>query len=153
LSYGYWMREQGWSGYTRMKWARADLLVSFSLVLIFCLSMMFLATQVEWQGPILDEGPRLCLLLADRIGAEIGPIGRTVFLFGFWGTAFASVLGVWHGVPFLFDDWLRLYVASGFSRTPQRDAGDGFNRNRRATVAASCVPADRAESTTARCAR
>jgi hypothetical protein len=29
-----------------------------------------------------------------------------VFLFGFWGTAFASVLGVWHGVPFLFDDWV-----------------------------------------------
>ena len=56
--------------------ARGDLLVSFSLVMIFCLSMIFLSTQINWQGQILDEGPRLCLLLADRIGAEIGSVGR-----------------------------------------------------------------------------
>jgi Mn2+/Fe2+ NRAMP family transporter len=109
LSYGYWMREQGWSGPRRIQSARVDLTVSFSLVMIFCLSMIFLATQIDWQGQILDEGPRLCLLLADRIGAEIGPVGRTVFLIGFWGAAFSSVLGVWHGVPFLFDDWLHLW--------------------------------------------
>lgn len=109
LSYGYWMREEGWTGPERMASARGDLLVSFSLVMIFCLSMIFLSTQINWQGQILEEGPRLCLLLADRIGAEIGPVGRTVFLFGFWGAAFSSVLGVWHGVPFLFDDWLHLW--------------------------------------------
>ena len=109
LSYAYWMREAGWSGPGRLPMARADLSVSFALVLVFCLSMIFLATQIDWTGQILDEGPRLCLLLADRIGAEIGPIGRTVFLMGFWGAAFGSVLGVWHGVPFLFDDFLHLW--------------------------------------------
>ena len=109
LSYAYWMREAGWSGAGRLPMARADLSVSFALVLVFCLSMIFLATQIDWTGQILDEGPRLCLLLADRIGAEIGPIGRTVFLIGFWGAAFSSVLGVFHGVPFLFDDMFRLW--------------------------------------------
>ena len=109
LSYAYWMREAGWSGAGRLPMARADLTVSFALVLVFCLSMIFLATQIDWTGQILDEGPRLCLLLADRIGAEIGPIGRTVFLIGFWGAAFSSVLGVFHGVPFLFDDMFRLW--------------------------------------------
>jgi Mn2+/Fe2+ NRAMP family transporter len=109
LSYAYWMREAGWSGADRLPMARADLSVSFALVLVFCLSMIFLATQIDWTGQILDEGPRLCLLLADRIGAEIGPIGRTVFLIGFWGAAFSSVLGVFHGVPFLFDDMFRLW--------------------------------------------
>jgi hypothetical protein len=78
-------------------------------VFIFCISMIFLATQINWTGQILEEGPRLCLLLADRIGEEIGPIGRGVFLLGFWGAAFGSVLGVWHGVPFLFDDWIHLW--------------------------------------------
>jgi Mn2+/Fe2+ NRAMP family transporter len=112
LSYGYWMREEGWSGSPRIASARGDLLVSFSLVLIFCLSMIFLATQISWQGQVLEEGPRLCLLLADRIGAEIGPVGRAVFLFGFWGAAFSSVLGVWHGVPFLFDDLIHLWRRS-----------------------------------------
>jgi Mn2+/Fe2+ NRAMP family transporter len=109
LSYGYWMREQGWSGPTRVPSARADLTVSFSLVFIFCMSMMFLSTQIEWPGRILDEGPRICLLLADRIGEETGAIGRAIFLLGFWGAAFGSVLGVFHGVPFLFDDWIHLW--------------------------------------------
>lgn len=109
LSYAYWMREAGWSGAGRLPMARADLTVSFALVFIFSFSMIFLATQIDWAGQILDEGPRLCLLLADRIGAEIGPIGRAVFLLGFWGAAFSSVLGVFHGVPFLFDDMFHLW--------------------------------------------
>jgi Mn2+/Fe2+ NRAMP family transporter len=109
LSYGYWMREAGWAGPARLGAARADLVVSFALVLVFCVSMMVIAANVDWHGSILEEGPRLCLLLADRIGQEIGSVGRAVFLFGFWGTAFASVLGVWHGVPFLFDDGVRLW--------------------------------------------
>jgi Mn2+/Fe2+ NRAMP family transporter len=109
LSYGYWMREAGWAGIAVLPKARTDLLLSFGLVFAFCLSMIFLATQIDWDGAILDEGPRLCLLLADRIGQEIGPVGRGVFLLGFWGAAFSSVLGVWHGVPFLFDDGVHLW--------------------------------------------
>ncbi len=109
LSYSYWMREAGWTGLERVRSARTDLTMSFILVFIFCFSMIFLSTQIEWTGQILEEGPRLCLLLADRIGREIGPIGRAVFLLGFWGAAFSSVLGVYHGVPFLFDDMLHVW--------------------------------------------
>src|SRR4030095_7441568 len=109
LSYGYWMREQGWFGPRRVPSARTDLTVSFGLVFVFSFAMIFLSTQIEWAGQILDQGPKLCLLLADRIGAETGRIGRAVFLIGFWGAAFSSVLGVWHGVPFLFDDWIHLW--------------------------------------------
>lgn len=109
LSYGYWMREEGWSGPRRVGTARIDLLFSFSLAFVFALSMMFLSTQITWEGAILDEGPRLCLLLADRIALETGPIGRAIFLLGFWGAAFSAVLGVWHGVPFLFDDFVHLW--------------------------------------------
>jgi Mn2+/Fe2+ NRAMP family transporter len=109
LSYSYWMREAGWDGRSRLPSARSDLTMSFVLVFVFCFSMIFLSTQINWDGQILDEGPRLCLLLADRIGREIGPIGRAVFLLGFWGAAFSSVMGVYHGVPFLFDDMQRLW--------------------------------------------
>jgi Mn2+/Fe2+ NRAMP family transporter len=109
LSYAYWMREAGWQGPARLSSARTDLTLSFVLVFIFCFSMIFLSTQINWEGAILDEGPRLCLLLADRIGREIGPIGRAVFLLGFWGAAFSSVMGVYHGVPFLFDDMLHVW--------------------------------------------
>jgi Mn2+/Fe2+ NRAMP family transporter len=123
LSYGYWMREEGWRGPERVATARVDLGVSFSLVFLFSLSMIFISTQIEWAGAILDEGPRLCLQLADRIGEETGPIGRIVFLVGFWGAAFSSVIGVWHGVPFLFDDFVHLWrrqEARGQQGTPYR---------------------------------
>lgn len=109
LSYGYWIREQGWRGPERLSAVRADLASSYSLVFLFALSMIFLSTQIEWQGQILKEGPNLCLLLADRIGVETGRIGRFVFLIGFWGAASASLLGVWNGVPYLFDDCIHLW--------------------------------------------
>ena len=109
ISYGYWIREQQWTGPERVRSVRIDLAVSFSLVFLFAASVIFLSTQIEWHGQILKEGPRLCLLLADRIGAETGSIGRLLFLLGFWGAAYSSVLGVWHGVPFLFDDFVHLW--------------------------------------------
>ena len=118
LSYGYWMREQGWDGPVRVPSARADLAVAFALAFVFASAMMFLSSQIEWSGQILDEGPRLCLLLADRIGAETGEIGRALFLVGFWGTAYSSVVGVFHGVPFLFDDWIHTWRRQ--PRTGQR---------------------------------
>ncbi len=118
LSYGYWMREAGWTGTGHMAFARADLLVSFGMVFLFALAMIFLSTQISWSGAILDEGPELALLLGNRIGAEIGVLGRGIFLVGFWGAAFSSVVGVWHGVPFLFDDAWHLW--QGQSPTGQR---------------------------------
>jgi len=122
LSYGYWMHEAGWRGRERLRTARIDLGASFTLVFVFCVSMIFISTQVDWEGAILDEGPRVALLLADRIEREIGPVGRVVFLAGFWGVAYSSVLGVWHGVPFLFDDWLHTWRRS----TPEGQQGRAY---------------------------
>ncbi len=112
LSYGYWIREERWHGPERIRSVRTDLTASFSLVFLFSLSMMFLSSQISWEGGILDQGPQLALMLADRIAVETGGIGRTVFLVGFWGAAYSSVLGVWHGVPFLFDDWIHVWRGS-----------------------------------------
>src|SRR6185503_16838497 len=120
----------------RVPSARTDLTASFTLVFLFSLAMIFLSTQIEWAGAILDEGPRLCLLLADRIGAETGPIGRTIFLVGFWGAAFSSVLGVWHGVPFLFDDWIHLW-----QRRPPTGQQGGAYRSWAAFLTLSAVSA------------
>jgi len=122
LSYGYWMREEGWAGPDRLQTARADLSVSFGLAFVFGLSMIFLSSQIEWTGQILDEGPRLSLLVADRIALETGPAGRAIFLVGFWGAAFSSVVGVWHGVPFLFDDFIHLWMR----REPKGQTGTAY---------------------------
>ena len=119
LSYGYWMKEQGWAGPGRVRAVHKDLSLSFSLIFLFSACMVFLSSQIEWESEILEEGPRLCLLLADRIGEETGQLGRAIFLAGFWGAAYSSVLGVWHGVPYLFDDLLSLWK----KRAPQGTTG------------------------------
>jgi Mn2+/Fe2+ NRAMP family transporter len=116
------MREEGWAGPDRLQTARADLSVSFGLAFVFGLSMIFLSSQIEWTGQILDEGPRLSLLVADRIALETGPAGRAIFLVGFWGAAFSSVVGVWHGVPFLFDDFIHLWMR----REPKGQTGTAY---------------------------
>ena len=123
LSYGYWIKEHKWTGANRIGSVRNDLGLSFALVFLFSLCMIFLSTQIDWRGEILEEGAQLCLLLADRIAEETGPIGRVIFLLGFWGAAFSSVVGVWHGVPFLFDDWIHLWrrqQRKGQAGTPYR---------------------------------
>src|SRR5690606_16396938 len=33
-------------------------------------------------------------------------VGLWLFLIGFWGAVFSSVLGVWHGVPYLFTNFV-----------------------------------------------
>jgi hypothetical protein len=140
-SHAYWMREAGWTGLAQVPAARTDLTLSFALVFIFCFSMIFLSTQIEWTGQILEEGPRLCLLLADRIGREVGPIGRGVFLLGFWGAAFSSVLGVYHGVPFLFDDMLHVWrrrPAWGGGAPPRLGGLSGRGRDLGSWCAARC---------------
>ena len=37
--------------------------------------------------------------------AVIGSAGKWIFLTGFWGAVFSSMLGVWQGVPYLFADF------------------------------------------------
>ncbi|MEE2821742.1 MAG: Nramp family divalent metal transporter [Acidobacteriota bacterium] len=124
LSYGYWIREQRWKSSDRISVVRSDLVCSFLVVFIFSFCVIFLSTQVGWEGNILDEGPELCILLADRIAEETGAIGGIIFLLGFWGAAYSSVLGVWHGVPFLFDDWIHLWRR----QQPKGHAGKPYRR-------------------------
>ena len=38
----------------------------------------------------------------------LGPLGKWVFLLGFWGAVFSSLLGVWQSAPYLFADFLQL---------------------------------------------
>jgi Mn2+/Fe2+ NRAMP family transporter len=46
----------------------------------------------------------MALEIADRIGDTVGSYGRWIFLIGFWGAVFTSMLGVWQGVPYIFAD-------------------------------------------------
>lgn len=57
----------------------------------------------------LSKGPTVALDLASQLGTVVGPFGKWLFLIGFWGAVFSSLLGVWQSVPYLFADFLAIH--------------------------------------------
>jgi Mn2+/Fe2+ NRAMP family transporter len=103
LSYGYWIRERDWRGPERLAQVRIDLLVAYALTGLFGIAIMIIAAGVS---PEVLSGSKMVLAVADAMGATVGEAGRWVFLVGFWGAVFSSMLGVWQGVPYLFADFV-----------------------------------------------
>jgi len=108
LSYGYWIRERGWEGRSRIGTVRLDLAVAYGLTGAFGLAVMVLAGQVLHRGGVVVTGNSGVLRMAEMLVPVVGPFGRSLFLVGFWGAVATSLLGVWQGVPYLFCDFVRL---------------------------------------------
>ncbi|WP_241759097.1 Nramp family divalent metal transporter [Pyxidicoccus parkwayensis] len=132
LSYGYWIREKGREGSKWLKTCQADLAVGYALTGMFGMGMVLIGSTLSLQG----NGLKVANLLAQRLGEVMGPAGYWLFLLGFWGAVFTSLLGVWEGIPYLFADFLRIH---GKQPAPQVDL-----RNTRAwrlyLVALALVP-------------
>ncbi len=111
LSYGYWIREKGRRGESGVRTCRLDLAVGYGMTALFGIAMIVIGSQVN-----LEKGPTVALELAGQLATSTGPFGKWVFLVGFWGAVFSSLLGVWQSVPYLFADFLLLCRAPGAKR-------------------------------------
>jgi len=107
LCYGYWIRERGWNQAKDLQRARTDLAVAYILTGLFAVAIIILAAGVQ---PDVVTGPNMALGMADQLETVVGPFGKWCFLVGFWGAVFSSMLGVWQGVPYLFDDFVQQYT-------------------------------------------
>ncbi|MDH3283844.1 MAG: Nramp family divalent metal transporter [Acidobacteriota bacterium] len=116
LSYGYWIREEGREGGTGLRACRVDLSLGYVMTALFGVSMVVIGSGVS-----LERGPLMALDLASQLEEVIGPAGRWVFLVGFWGAVFSSLLGVWQSVPYLFADFLSIDRSSGRARPRAQD--------------------------------
>jgi Mn2+/Fe2+ NRAMP family transporter len=103
LSYGYWIRERGWSGSAQLRQVRVDLLLAYGLTGLFGIAIMIISARVS---PGVLSGSEMVLAVGTRMGATVGDAGKWCFLIGFWGAVFSSMLGVWQGVPYLFADFV-----------------------------------------------
>ena len=108
LSYNYWIREKGWSGAAWASAMRVDLAVGYGLTGIFGVAVILLAGSVLLPRGIEVAGRDGVLRMAILLGESFGPVGERVFLVGFWGAVASSLLGVWQGVPYLFQDGLAM---------------------------------------------
>jgi Mn2+/Fe2+ NRAMP family transporter len=107
LSYGYWIREQGRTGLAMLPICRLDLAVGNGVTGLFGIAVIIIGSRLQ----LADEGSMLALVMADQLAAVIGPAGRWIFLLGFWGAVFSSILGVWQSVPYLIADFVDLRSA------------------------------------------
>jgi Mn2+/Fe2+ NRAMP family transporter len=115
LSYGYWIREKGWTGESWMTTVRRDLGIGYALTALFGGAMLILAATALVGLGGMPAGSQGLVACADalregaglRFGDTVAGIARTTFLVGLWAAVFTSTLGVWQGVPYLFADFTR----------------------------------------------
>lgn len=106
LSYAYWLKEKGWSGPTYLKNTRIDLAAAYFMTALFGVAIMIIAAQVD---PEEVKGYAMILSIANSLGESSGWIGKWMFMIGFWGAVASSLIGVWSGVPYLFDEFIQQF--------------------------------------------
>jgi Mn2+/Fe2+ NRAMP family transporter len=119
LSYGYWIAEHKRAGSSGLAECRIDLGAGYALTALFGVSMILIGSHISISG----RGAGVALDVAAHIGSVLGPTGRIVFLLGFWGAVFSSVLGVWQSAPYLFADFVTIR-RSAFADRPAPAAVD-----------------------------
>lgn len=114
LAYNYWQREEGMEGASWLPFVRADIVVAYVFTALFAMAVMIVATAAFHAPGVAITNARAVTEMADTLGASVGPAGYYVYAVGFWAAVFASLLGVWQSLPYLFAD---VYgVMRGYSR-------------------------------------
>jgi Mn2+/Fe2+ NRAMP family transporter len=104
LAYGYWIREQGRNGLADVSRCRVDLALGNGVTGLFGIAVIIIGSKLELEG----SGSTLAIEMAAQLEAVMGPAGKWLFLAGFWGAVFSSLLGVWQSIPYLFADFWHL---------------------------------------------
>jgi Mn2+/Fe2+ NRAMP family transporter len=106
LSYGYWIKEKNRQGISGLVESRIDLGVSYFLMAVFGMTMIFIGTfLVNFSSVNSSNFP---LILIEFIGVNFGQTFKYLFLAGFWSGVFGSMLGVWQSVPYLYVDYFHV---------------------------------------------
>jgi Mn2+/Fe2+ NRAMP family transporter len=104
LSYNYWMREEGMRGAGYLGYVRGDVGVAYVFTAIFGLSIMLIANRAFYLPGIAITDAQAVPKMAEMLGSILGAFGYYAYSVGFWAAVFASLLGVWQSVPYLYAD-------------------------------------------------
>ncbi|HET9706270.1 MAG TPA: Nramp family divalent metal transporter [Vicinamibacterales bacterium] len=105
LSYNYWMREEGMRGSGFLSYVRGDVAIAYLFTAIFGSSIMLIANDAFFTAGVALRDAEAVPRMAAALGAILGEFGRLAFSIGFWAAVFASLLGVWQSVPYLYADF------------------------------------------------
>jgi Mn2+/Fe2+ NRAMP family transporter len=105
LSYNYWMREENMRGSGFLSYVRGDVAIAYLFTAIFGSSIMLIANDAFFTTGVALRDAEAVPRMAAALGAVLGEFGRLAFSIGFWAAVFASLLGVWQSVPYLYADF------------------------------------------------
>ncbi len=108
LSYGYWIREKGWTAAKFLKTCRIDLAVAYGFTALFGMAMIIISSQINLDK---ESSARLVINLSAKLKETTGIAGSLIFLFGAWAAVFTSLLGVWQSVPYMFADFWNMFTS------------------------------------------
>ncbi|HEX6162627.1 MAG TPA: Nramp family divalent metal transporter [Vicinamibacterales bacterium] len=104
LSYNYWMREENMRGSGFLSFVRGDIAIAYLFTAIFGGSIMLIANDAFFTANVTLTNAQAVPRMAEALGTVLGTFGRIAFSVGFWAAVFASLLGVWQSVPYLYAD-------------------------------------------------
>jgi Mn2+/Fe2+ NRAMP family transporter len=109
LSYNYWMREEGMRGSGFVSYVRGDIAIAYLFTAVFGMSIMLIANDAFYTANVTLTNAEAVPRMAAALGSVLGTFGRIAFSVGFWAAVFASLLGVWQSVPYLYADFYGIY--------------------------------------------
>jgi Mn2+/Fe2+ NRAMP family transporter len=105
LSYNYWMREEGMRGSGFLQYVRGDIAIAYIFTALFGISIMLIANDAFFVNGVALRDAEAVPKMAAALATLLGTFGRVAFSVGFWAAVFASLLGVWQSVPYLYADF------------------------------------------------
>jgi len=105
LSYCYWMREERISGAAALSFVRGDIGTAYVFTALFGMAVMLIANQAFFMEGVAISDAQAVPKMAAMLGGLLGPFGVYAYSIGFWAAVFASLLGVWQSVPYLYADF------------------------------------------------
>jgi Mn2+/Fe2+ NRAMP family transporter len=104
LLYNYWLREKNMVGPSHVRFVRADLAIAYVFTAVFDIAVMMVANKAFHLGGIGITEKDAVPKMAEMLGSIVGPAGFYIYSLGFWAAVFASMLGCWQGIPYIFAD-------------------------------------------------
>lgn len=106
--YSYWIHAKGWKGKKWIPMMRFDITSAYIITGIFAVAILVIAAELLFGSGVTIEGNDGLLGLADAYGDRFGSVARWALLVGIWAAVFTSILGPWHGISYLFADFVRI---------------------------------------------
>jgi Mn2+/Fe2+ NRAMP family transporter len=105
LGYNYWMREEGISGERHLRYVRGDVAIAYVFTAMFGMAIVLIANRAFFVPGVPITDAQAVPLMARTLGDILGPLGAWAYSIGFWAAVFASLLGVWQSIPYLYADF------------------------------------------------